>query len=53
MRWMSIWLLWIGASMAVDEYLQVLRSVSMSVNAAIMAPLVLDGMVQTRMAFRS
>ncbi len=38
--------------LSVGEYLRVLRLARMSVNTAFMAPLVLEGMVQTRMAFR-
>ncbi len=59
---MSIWLLWVCALMALEhslsitlsmgEYPGALRSASMSVNAAIMASLVVEGMAWTRMAFR-
>jgi hypothetical protein len=43
----------LSITLSVGEYLQALRLASMSVNAAIMAPLILEGMVWTRMAFRS
>jgi hypothetical protein len=60
---MSIWLFQMCASTALEnalsitlslgEYLQALRLARMSVNAATTEPLVLEGMAQTRMAFRS
>ncbi len=40
-------------TLSMGEYLQALRSARMFGNAAIMVPLVLEGMPWTRMAFRS
>ncbi len=42
----------LSITLSVGEYPWALRLASMSVNAAIMAPSVLEGMVQTRMALR-
>ncbi len=43
----------LSITLSMGEYLRALRSARMSMNAAIMAPPILEGMAWTRMALRS